>query len=255
MDFKNTFRLLGQKLNDYASELGAYGIDGNLFLEISKQCELIDNIWHYPTRPILIIMPHTCIPNHTVPKLLRDCESSLEIRLSLTGDIKIKSDRSMVDDPMHQIDGFDIVVSTDKYISSWHLDRHIMAEGEAEGTYVHPIYHFTHGGFEMEGPYESSNSEDYYGNAIIMRNPRLMHPPMDLILGLDFVFNQFMPRNTLSILKDPVYMDLIEQVKGFLWQPFALALAKNYCKNISVNGTNLSFNDRFVKSTVNSLPN
>lgn len=255
MDFKNTFRLLGQKFNDYASELGAYGIDGNLLIDISKECELTNKIWNYPTRPILITLPYTCIPNHTVPKLLKDCKSSLEIRLTLKGDVQIKSDRSLIDDPIHQILGFDIVVSTNTYISSWHLDRHVMGDGEAEGTYTHPIYHFTHGGFEMEGRYESSGDEDYFGNTIIMRNPRLMHPPMDLILGLDFVFNQFIPNDTLSILKDPVYIDIINQAKAFLWQPFALALAKNYCKNISVDGTNLSFNESFVKSTISCKPN
>lgn len=252
MNYKELLNKFGNKLNDFSKELGVYGIDSSVIIDISKHCELNGNVWSYPSKPIKFVLTHHNIPNHTVPKLLKECEASLEIELIITGDVKINQPQDSINDPINDIKSFDIVVTTNKYISSWHLDRHEVKAEDGPCDYIHPIYHFTHGGHKMEG--FSINDDDYFGNTIIMRNPRLMHPPMDLILGIDFIFNQFLPSNDLSILNDRAYNDIVTEVKSFLWKPFALALAKNYCSSISVDGSLLNFNKDFVTSTIKCTP-
>jgi hypothetical protein len=248
MNYKELLTQFGNKLNDYAKELGSYGIDSNIITDVSKNCEFKNNIWSYPSRPIKFILSHEDIPNHTVPKLLKEYKATLEIDLIITGDIKINLPQNSINDPINSIKGFDIVVTTNGYVSSWHLDRHEVQPNNGRCDYIHPIYHFTHGGHKMEG--YTATIDDYFGNAIIMRNPRLMHPPMDLILGIDFIFNQFIPNKKLSILSDKAYIDIVNQVKVFLWRPFALAIAKNYCSTIAIDGNIMTFNNEFVKSTI-----
>jgi len=120
--------------------------------------------------------------------------------------------------------------------------------GENAPTNLHPVYHLTFGGHHMEN--QQTDENDEFGRALIIRTPRIMHSPMELILGLDFIFNHFIPSTELDLLSDRSYISVVKTLKANLWMPFALALAKNYCDNIDIDGDPFEFDKKFVSSVL-----
>lgn len=243
MDFQEILVKFEGVLNKYSEDLSSLGVDISIVTTASKKCYNDNGVWNYPTRPFQISLPFTHIPSKTIPNILRECEQNLEITL-ITKEVKIKIlNQNDIINPIESLK-FDIIIKCDQYVASWHLDQHEKDENDGVSTYLHPQSHFTFGGYVME----EANTE--YGNAIIMRNPRLMHPPMDLILGIDFIFNQFLPREKLPILEDKVYIALMRQVKQILWKPYLLALANNFCDNWNIETQDLKFDTKFCESLI-----
>ncbi|QUN69762.1 hypothetical protein [Pseudomonas sp. JS425] len=80
-----------------------------------------------------------------------------------------------------------IIISTEdnKLIASWHFDRHIFKDGDGEPEDAHPLYHFQFGGRNL------NILQGNHGGILILPSPRIGHPPMDIILALDFVLSNF----------------------------------------------------------------
>jgi hypothetical protein len=125
---------------------------------------------------------------------------------------------------------------------SWHFDRH--PEGNAP-EFHHPLYHVHFGGKEI------NQGQLQYGNVLIIESPRLLHPPMDLILGIDFVLSNFYSRHSCigytDLLNEPLYCKLVEKARKRFWQPYFLGLASNFAPNLSYNLNH--FNHLTVKET------
>lgn len=196
----------------------------------------------YSPSPIKITLPKEWIPNHTLPDNL----ANLEVTLDIKDEVKIKRQNASVEDPLKQLVQFNIIINSGDFTSSWHLDRHVKQAGDGQFKHIHPIYHWTFGGYHIETEYRKK----HFGAALFMRSPRLMYPPMDLILGLDFIFNHFIPSGELALLDDVVYKKIISDLKNYLWKPFALAFAKNYCNAMEVDNERLHFDDLFVQSVI-----
>jgi hypothetical protein len=84
---------------------------------------------------------------------------------------------------------FTIVVTSDDgaYLSSWHFDKHIVSDdgGDGEPDDAHPLYHFQYGGKNL-APLGGN-----HGGILILPSPRIGHPPMDVVLAVDFVLSNF----------------------------------------------------------------
>lgn len=95
---------------------------------------------------------------------------------------------------------------------AWHLDR----ETGTDGKYIHPLYHFHGGGKKVEG-------KDA-GDLLILRSPRLAHPPMDLFLAIHFVLENFLNTKTyaqqVKIFEDPQYKEIIMRAQNRLLDPY-----------------------------------
>lgn len=95
---------------------------------------------------------------------------------------------------------------------AWHLDR----ETGTHGKYIHPLYHFHGGGKKVEG-------KDA-GELLILRSPRLPHPPMDLFLAIHFVLENFLNTKTyaeqVKIFEDPQYKEIIMRAQNRLLDPY-----------------------------------
>lgn len=121
-----------------------------------------------------------------------------------------------------EIDGFRLNTVTseiDQLFASWHLDRHISSVGNGETKYTHPIYHFQFGGNIMEG------KGDLFGNSLILPAPRIMYPPMDAILGIDFILKNYLNRTRIiKLINDPQYLQIVRNSQIRLWKPFFISL-------------------------------
>lgn len=95
---------------------------------------------------------------------------------------------------------------------AWHLDR----ETDVDGKYIHPLYHFHGGGKKIEG-------KDA-GDLLILRSPRLAHPPMDLFLAIHFVLENFLNRKTyakqMKIFEDIQYKEIIMKAQNRVLDPY-----------------------------------
>ena len=214
--------------------------------EIKKTIVSNTHTFSYTFSNIKIVIPPKFRPSHCIPSTLEN----IEITLSIEDEIIVKRlTKHRVEDPLGKLEKFNIILNSDGYSASWHLDRHEKQEGESIAKNVHPIYHLTFGGHYMES--QDRDKPNRFGETLIVRAPRIMHPPMELILGLDFIFNHFIPLNELDLLSDRAYLEIISELKSYIWMPYALAFAKNYCSIIDVDGNRLQFDDKFVTSVLN----
>lgn len=122
--------------------------------------------------------------------------------------------------------------------SSWHLDRHIFDGLEEENKYSHPHYHFTFGGNKMKnqiGTYD-------YGQSLILPTPRIAYPPMDAILGIDFIIQNYYNKNKVrNIVSDSKYIEIISEAQERLWKPYYMSIFSKWNCAVSAN-INSDFN-------------
>jgi hypothetical protein len=102
---------------------------------------------------------------------------------------------------------------------TWHLDRDI-EEGRGNQNFMHPFYHFQHGGRMLDSGLR-------YGASLIIDMPRLAHPPMDAILGIDFVLTNFVGSSRIQDLrKNNEYRRIMRSAQARIWKPYVMTLAR-----------------------------
>lgn len=130
-----------------------------------------------------------------------------------------------------EVDGFRLNPTTDgidPLYSAWHLDRHIFSAGDPKAHYSHPLYHLTFGGNKM-----IAKGHDTYGNAIIMPSPRILYPPMDAVLGVDFILQNYKTKGTIKkLVEDPEYKEIIVKSQERIWKPFFCSVYSHFNKGI-----------------------
>ena len=119
-----------------------------------------------------------------------------------------------------EIEGFrELEDKIDNYFASWHLDKHI--NGGDIPSYIHPEYHLTLGGNRLE-----EKGVDNFGSTLILPSPRISYPPMDVILGIDFVLQNYFPMEKISkLLDESRYKEIVLNSQQRLWKPYYSALS------------------------------
>lgn len=246
MNFEQIFSNYCGVLEKHKDQLYLFQFYPENLNEVRKSLIKDDSSYTYSFSTIRLLIPKRFRPNHSIPNNL----GGIEVILSIKDDIVIKrTNPTCIEDPLSKLDRFNVILNCDKkyYTSSWHLDR--QEPSGSTPSNIHPMYHLTFGGHYMEDLQEEG--EDKFGRALIVRAPRIMHPPMELLLGIDFIFNHFIPKDELDLLSDPGYLDIIKELKKYFWLPFSLAIAKNYCDRISINNEPFTFDNSFVSSVLN----
>ncbi len=195
----------------------------------------------YSVAPLQILLPESL--SHTIPNDV----NAMTLLLSLRN-IKIINSKNKIINPIDRLESFNIVIQGEndeggEFISAWHLDKR---EESNSYNFSEPIFHFTFGGYKMENKHKDSNWD--YGQLLLMRTPRIMHPPLDIILGIDFVLNQYVSKEYSTLfISNKRYIDIVSQIKDLIWKPYAVAFAKKMHNDFSkIDG--LNFDDQFVNS-------
>ncbi|KGO93655.1 hypothetical protein [Flavobacterium subsaxonicum] len=116
--------------------------------------------------------------------------------------------------------------------SSWHLDRHIFDKLDEENKFSHPHYHFTFGGNKMKDALGKFN----YGQSLILPTPRIAYPPMDAILGIDFIIQNYYNKNKVkNILTDSEYIRIVGGAQERLWKPYYMSIFSKWNCSVSEN--------------------
>lgn len=126
--------------------------------------------------------------------------------------------------------------------AAWHFDRHII-DKTTDGPYItddiHPLYHFQFGGARM------AQVVDQLGGTMLVEAPRLMHPPMDGILAIDFVLANYAGVIWKKLREDSRYCGLVVPQFSKLWKPYFDGVASSW---INPRGINSGYLCPFVMS-------
>ena len=102
--------------------------------------------------------------------------------------------------------------------SSWHLDF----DNTIESEYIHPSFHLTYGGKTMKSK--------ELGDVLLLPAPRISYPPMDAVLGIDFILSNFVKKEKYNRIKaNSQYRAAVRHSQQRLWRPYMLLLAKHWC--------------------------
>ncbi len=187
----------------------------------------------------------------TVGGMIPTDAKDLSLRLSLSLKTNV-FDSQALNDPLEKLT-FDIELyglhtnisngeSVNLY-SSWHLDKHIRNEEDGNCSFSHPYYHITFGGKNME---ESSFK---YESALIFPSPRIPHPPMDVILGIDFILQNFIHRDKIeNILMDSEYIEIISRAQLRFWRSYFLSISSIW--NNSTTNIDNSFSPNLLMPSI-----
>lgn len=101
--------------------------------------------------------------------------------------------------------------------SGWHFDK-----GECGiSEFSHPIYHCTYGGKSLK-PFGKE-----LGRLFSNAGPRIVHPPLELILGVDFIIkNYYKKEKHQKISEDPRYIGIVNRAHFYYWLPYSMAIQK-----------------------------
>lgn len=105
------------------------------------------------------------------------------------------------------------------FTSCWHLDRHIGKAEEKPRHGIHPLYHMQFGGARLKP------LEDQLGLLLLINPPRLLHPPMEALLAIDFVLAHFAIAKWRSLREDASYENRILSAYARYWTPYFGTLA------------------------------
>lgn len=109
---------------------------------------------------------------------------------------------------------------------SMHFDRHI--EGGNESKEIHPMYHFQFGGRKIE------DEEIDRGDVLFLDAPRIMHHPMEFILGLDFLLSNFFPVEWKDISrKNQNYKNIVKEYQKHFILPYFQSVVEHFDRTIT----------------------
>lgn len=108
-------------------------------------------------------------------------------------------------------------------IACWHFDKHLKSKnGDKTPTDVHPIYHFQFAGKKLKLP------NDDYGEHLVLDTPRIMHLPLDAILGFDFVLSNFLGGRRNMLKTNRSYVNCLKEVQKQFWRPYIHSIANKW---------------------------
>lgn len=182
-----------------------------------QQSDTVDyELWGYDVKNIEFNFYEA--PSHTHPEDLK----SITLKFDITLIAKYVKNYTH-SDPLKHLE-FNVVVTGFKnekeHIISYHLDRH--PESKNEPLVAHPKYHFQFGGRKLD-----KRNKDF-GQSIILDSPRLMHYPMDIILGIDFIISNFFPEIWDKLKKENDYVTLISGYRDRLMKPYFCSLTSHW---------------------------
>jgi hypothetical protein len=200
--------------------------------------------WGYNLQKL--VFNNISTPRGTMPNNIKTLQIVLSVEIHEQG---LKNDEiynPVIVDPKKGIEknyNFSIEISgysdQNKVLSHWHLDF----DSDGNNEYIHPDFHLTFGGNAMKAEGEDENQ--VFGKILLVPSPRLPHPPMDAILGIDFVIKNFVQKNIANaITSNSQYRSAIKSSQERLWRPYMLSTTRHWCK---FSGCNYKSDDTLSK--------
>ncbi len=101
----------------------------------------------------------------------------------------------------------------------FHVDRH---NGLLNCDEIHPLYHLHY----EQNPNDLDDFD--YGHTMFLDTPRIIHLPLDLVLGMGYLISNFAPRVYEKIKEDRGYIKLTTEYQNRIWKPYFQTIAGNW---------------------------
>jgi len=180
--------------------------------EMCRKNDAAKGIWGYVVEPLIF-------RDLGEIKVFQDHFDTCNATITFSMTVKGKCEPSTDEDPLTTL-GMQINMEGDylgdddvkRAFSAWHLDRHNSDGGSA---FLHPLYHLSFGGMQLESQLDKKNTP-----VILADTPRIVHLPMDPILGIDFVLTNFWQTSALGFRSEGTYVNLLAESQRNLWKPY-----------------------------------
>ncbi len=189
----------------------ATNLEGGLYNDVEMKWEN----WGYTIENFK--MPVETI-KHIRPKGIKKVE--LTLNMSLEADF---NNWGTLNDPLISLN-FNVVMKglTDKIsYFCFHIDKHDMAKFSTE---PHPIYHIQY----SPKPKNIVDEEFEYGNVLHLDTPRLMHQPLDLILGIGFLISNFAPSKWDKLIDNRFFKKAFKDYQICISKPYHHSFANHW---------------------------
>lgn len=206
-------------VNDYLSIVAKYGIS---YTKIDFKESLSDDLWGYKIDGVVIPVETSTLKHirpigfSSVEVIVDlDLESQVNEWLNLNDPFTSLSFRSL-------LKGSNATTKKIHYLS-FHVDRH----NESGTNEIHPLYHLQY----LQNAKIKPKDDFDHGDSLQLDIPRMMHFPMELILGVSFMMSNFCPELYSKLIQDRQYINLCKQYQERVWRPYINSLYNFWTTN------------------------
>lgn len=183
-------------------------------VDSEKWIDVQDNtLWEYQVKDMQIYLRDLSKIRHLKPEKIEYLNVSLTVICKASCIEWLKEESQL--NPFEE-SSVKVKIYGDKEGSNFQTGFHfdLCRIQELTSEEIHPSYHV------QFSPDSNSNDEFNHGNIILIDTPRIVHPPLDLILGFDYILSNFAPQVHKQLLEDGTYNNLVRTYQKKIWFPY-----------------------------------
>jgi len=183
-----------------------------------------ENIWGYDIEGFELPLETL---KHIKPTDVKSGRVFLDVKL------RAKIDNwNTFNDPFEEL-GFNVTIKgtgRQTYYFGFHIDKHVIVKDEKSdeadnGDGIkepHPIYHLQYN----LNPTKSRKHN--FGDLFYIDTPRILHKPLDFVLGISFLTSNFYPTAFEILKEENGFRKLHKDYSDAIWKPYFHTLANNW---------------------------
>lgn len=153
--------------------------------------------------------------------------TNVEVIIDLDVESKI-SEWDKLNDPFSSLNFRSLIRGTNSntgkvHYLGFHIDRH---KG-GKPNEIHPLYHLQY----VQNSRIKAKDEFDHGETMQLDVPRMMHLPMELILGVSTILSNFSPSIYSKLIQDRQFVNLCKDYQEKIWRPYFNSLENYWIKN------------------------
>lgn len=199
-------------INDCLTILSNYGVS---YTVLDFKDFLSDTLWGYKIQGLTIPVEKTAL-KHIRPTGFSAVEVIVD--LDIESDI---NEWANLNDPFTNLSFRSLLKGTNTqtqkiHYLSFHIDRH----NGATTAELHPLYHLQY----LQNAKSKPKDDFDHGESLQLDIPRMMHFPMELILGVSFLMSNYAPLTYAKLIQDRQYIKLCKEYQDRVWRPYINSL-------------------------------
>lgn len=214
--FKNRRK---KDVTDFLSILNTLSIT---YGSVSFKNHLSHDFWGYSISDIKFKVDQSTL-KHISPSGFTNVEVVVEL------DVESKiSEWEKLNDPFSSLNFRSLIRGTNSktgkvHYLSFHIDRH----NGGNTNEIHPLYHLQY----VQNSKIKPKDEFDHGETLQLDVPRMMHLPMELILGVSTVLSNFSPSTYSKLIESRQFVNLCTEYQKRIWRPYFNSIENFWLKN------------------------
>lgn len=205
-------------INDFLAILNSFNIT---YETVNFKNHLSNNYWGYSISGIKINVDESTL-KHIRPTGFTSVEVIIDLDIE-----SIISEWEKLNDPFRSMQLRSFIRGTNSktgklHYLSFHIDRH---KGDNTNE-IHPLYHLQY----IQNSKVKPKDEFDHGDTLQLDVPRMMHIPMELILGVSTLLSNFSPSTYSKLIQNRQFINLCKFYQKKVWRPYFNSL-ENYWLN------------------------